>query len=56
MPTIPPPLNVPPAGLPVSVTGLSFKQRSGTLLILTTGSGLTEIVIVLFEGHGVLIE
>ena len=55
MPTIPPPLKVPPAGLPVSTTGASSRQRSAILFILTKGSGFTIMVIVLFDGHGVLI-
>jgi len=46
LPVTPVPENVPPAGLPVNVTGAAFTQSGPTGVIVTVGSGLTVIDVV----------
>src|SRR5678816_3230771 len=46
LPVTPVPENVPPAGLPVNVTGAAFTQSGPTGVIVTVGSGLSVIGVV----------
>ena len=46
VPLTPGPENVPPAGVPVKVIGAALTHNAGYVPALTTGSGLTVIVVV----------
>ena len=46
LPVTPVPENVPPAGLPVNVTGAALTQSGPTGVIITVGSGFTVIDVV----------
>ena len=46
VPVTPGPENVPPAGVPVNVTGAPLTQTGGYVPALTVGSALTVIVVV----------
>ena len=46
LPVTPIPENVPPAGLPVNVTGAAFTQSGPTGVIVTVGNGFTVIEVV----------
>src|SRR5678816_1045727 len=46
LPVTPVPENVPPAGLPVNITGAAFTQSGPTGVIVTVGSGFTVIDVV----------
>ena len=46
LPVTPVPENVPPAGLPVNVTGAAFTQSGPTGVIVTVGNGFTVTVTV----------
>ena len=51
LPVTPVPLNVPPAGLPVNATGAALIQTAAYVPALTTGDGLTVIVVWLMPVH-----
>ena len=46
LPVTPVPENVPPAGVPVSVTGAAFTQSAATGEIVTAGNGFTVTDVV----------
>ena len=51
VPLTPGPLNVPPAGVPASVTGEPLTHTAGYVPALTMGKALTVIVVVAVAEH-----